>query len=192
MNRFFVLILLAALTATACSGSKKEQVKDDVQSTEQSLKEDAVDAAEKTAEAVATVDIFDTLIKTGKHATLIAAIEAAGLKDTLKSGGPFTLFAPDDEAFKKVPADQLAKLLTEEGKEDLSKILTLHVVPGKVLSSEVTTADVPTVNGQTVPVVVNAETKAVTFGAANVTGVDHEATNGVVHVIDAVILPTAG
>ncbi len=123
----------------------------------------------------------------GQFKTLVAAVQAAGLVDTLSGPGPFTVFAPTDAAFAKLPAGTVESLLKPENKEKLVEILTYHVLPGKVLAADVTTSSPKTVNGKTVEVVV-ANGK-VTFGGANVVATDVAASNGVIHVIDAVIIP---
>jgi uncharacterized surface protein with fasciclin (FAS1) repeats len=130
-------------------------------------------------------DIVDTAVAAGQFNTLVKAVEAAGLADTLKGDGPFTVFAPTDEAFAKLPAGTVESLLND--KEKLAQILTYHVVPGKVMSSEVTTGAVPTVQGQSLNVVV--ESGQVKVNEAQVVKADVLASNGVIHVIDTVVLP---
>jgi uncharacterized surface protein with fasciclin (FAS1) repeats len=119
--------------------------------------------------------------------TLVAAVKAAGLVETLQGEGPFTVFAPTDEAFAKLPAGTVEGLLKPENKEKLVAILTYHVVPGKVMAADVKTMKAKTVNGQELSVVV-ADGK-VTVDKANVVKTDIVGTNGVIHVIDAVVLP---
>jgi len=133
-------------------------------------------------------DIVDTAVGAGTFTTLVAAVKAAGLVDTLKGDGPFTVFAPTDEAFKKLPAGTVEDLLKPENKAKLAAILTYHVVPGKVMSSDIAgkKADVKTVEGSTVAV---DATKGVMVDGAKVVQADIETTNGVIHVIDTVILP---
>ena len=118
--------------------------------------------------------------------TLVAAIVAADLAETLAGEGPFTVFAPTDEAFAALPEGLLEKLLLEENRDVLVKILTYHVVPGTVLAADVTHGDVATVEGQDVTL---DTTAGVTVNGANVVLADVLASNGVIHVIDAVILP---
>jgi uncharacterized surface protein with fasciclin (FAS1) repeats len=133
-------------------------------------------------------DIVDTAAAADGFQTLVAAVKAAGLVDTLKGEGPFTVFAPTDEAFGKLPAGTLDELLKPENKEKLTAILTYHVVPGKVLAADVVKLDsAKTVQGAEVAIVV--EDGTVTVDEANVTATDIDCTNGVIHVIDAVILP---
>jgi uncharacterized surface protein with fasciclin (FAS1) repeats len=132
-------------------------------------------------------DIVDTAIKAGKFKTLVAAVKAAGLVKTLKGDGPFTVFAPTDAAFAKLPKGTLESLLKPENKGMLANILTYHVVAGKVPSKAVSTSKVKMVNGQ------NANLKVangkVSINGANVVAVDVMASNGIIHVIDSVILP---
>ena len=133
-------------------------------------------------------DIVDTAVKAGSFNTLVAAVKAAGLVDTLKGKGPFTVFAPTDEAFKKLPAGTVESLLKPENKDKLVSILTYHVLPGKVMSKDIAgkKLDAKTVQGQKVAV---EATKGVKVGVAKVTTADIATTNGVIHVIDTVILP---
>ncbi len=121
--------------------------------------------------------------------TLVAAVKAAGLADTLSGKGPFTVFAPTDEAFAKLPKGTVEDLLKPENKEKLAGILKYHVVSGKVMAADVKTGKVPTVNGQKIDV--KAEDGKVTVDGANVVKTDIVGSNGVIHVIDAVILPKA-
>ncbi len=135
-------------------------------------------------------DIVDTAVAAGSFKTLAAALQAAGLVETLKGKGPFTVFAPTDEAFAKLPAGTVENLLKPENKAKLAAILTYHVVPGTVLAAQVVTMngkEVKTVNGQMVKIAVNGST--VMVNTAKVTATDIKASNGVIHVIDSVILP---
>jgi uncharacterized surface protein with fasciclin (FAS1) repeats len=133
-------------------------------------------------------DIVDTAVAAGQFKTLASAIQAAGLVDTLKGDGPFTVFAPTDEAFAKLPAGTVENLLKPENKDQLVAILTYHVVPGKVEAAEVVTMDeAKTVNGKMVDIKVKGDTAMV--NEAKVTKTDIVASNGVIHVIDTVIMP---
>lgn len=132
-------------------------------------------------------DIVDVAVANGSFTTLAAALEAAGLVETLKGDGPFTVFAPTDDAFAALPAGVLEKLLLPENVEVLRSILTYHVLAGSVPSDQVPSGMVPTVQGENIDIVVGAGT--VTVNGANVVAVDVAAANGVIHVIDAVILP---
>jgi len=132
-------------------------------------------------------DIVDTAVA-GKFNTLVAAVKAADLVDTLKGPGPFTVFAPTDEAFAKLPAGTLETLLKPENKAKLQSILTYHVVPGKVMAQDVVKLNsAKTVEGQSVAI--KTMNGAVMVDNAHVTKTDIVASNGVIHVIDAVILP---
>jgi uncharacterized surface protein with fasciclin (FAS1) repeats len=133
-------------------------------------------------------DIVDVAVENGSFTTLVAAVQAAGLVDTLKGEGPFTVFAPTDEAFAKLPAGTVESLLLPENKDKLVAILTYHVVPGKVMAADVVKVDsAATVQGQSVTVSVEGST--VSIDGAKVVLADVAASNGVIHVIDSVILP---
>jgi uncharacterized surface protein with fasciclin (FAS1) repeats len=140
------------------------------------------------AKAKAPVDIVDTAVAAGSFNTLATALKAADLVATLKGPGPFTVFAPTDEAFAKLPAGTLESLLKPENKAKLAGILTYHVVSGKVMAADVvklTSAE--TVNGQSVEIAVDGG--KVKVDGANVVKTDVGASNGVIHVIDTVLLP---
>lgn len=133
-------------------------------------------------------DIVDTAVGAGSFTTLVAAIKAADLVDTLKGKGPFTVFAPTDEAFAKLPAGTLDDLLKPENKAKLQAILTYHVVPGKVMAADVVKLKkAKTAQGQELAIKV-ADGK-VTVDNANVVKTDIACSNGVIHVIDTVVLP---
>jgi uncharacterized surface protein with fasciclin (FAS1) repeats len=155
--------MAAALTLSACSSSEEE----------------AMDTP-----TVGTV--VDVAVATEGFSTLVAALTAADLVTTLSGEGPFTVFAPTDEAFAALPAGLLDALLLPENKATLVKILTYHVVSGKVLAADVTDGDVPTVEGQSVKL---STMGGVTVNGAAVVTADVMASNGVIHAIDAVILP---
>lgn len=143
-----------------------------------------------TVKAQAPKDIVDTAVAAGSFKTLAAALKAAGLVDTLKGAGPFTVFAPTDEAFAKLPKGTVEDLLKPENKAKLTAILTYHVVPGNVMAAQVVTMngkEAKTVNGQSVKISVNGKT--VMVDGAKVVTTDVKASNGVIHVIDSVILP---
>ncbi|MEM1005262.1 MAG: fasciclin domain-containing protein [Pseudomonadota bacterium] len=133
-------------------------------------------------------DIVDTAVSAGSFNTLVAAVQAAGLVDTLKGSGPFTVFAPTDEAFAALPEGTVETLLLPENKDQLVEILTYHVVPAKVMSADIAgkRAKVLTVQGDRLSV--NAR-NGVKVNGAEVVQADIEASNGVIHVVDAVILP---
>jgi uncharacterized surface protein with fasciclin (FAS1) repeats len=133
-----------------------------------------------------TKDIVDTAVGAGSFNTLVKAVQAAGLVDTLKSAGPFTVFAPTDEAFAKLPAGTLEKLLADPAA--LKNILTYHVVSGKVMAADVKAGNVKMVNGGNAKLSTSGGVK---IDNANVVKTDIVCSNGVIHVIDAVILPKA-
>ena len=136
------------------------------------------------ASSAQAADIVDTAVAAGNFKTLATALEAAGLVETLKGTGPFTVFAPTDDAFAKIPADQLQALLAD--KDQLTAVLTYHVVPGKVKSTDVKAGMVKTVQGSSLTV---STMGGVKVDNANVTAVDIAADNGVIHVIDSVVMP---
>lgn len=129
-------------------------------------------------------DVVDTAVSAGTFTTLVTALKTAGLIETLKGTGPFTVFAPTDAAFAKLPPDQLKALLADKAK--LTAVLTYHVVPGVVLSKDVKPGMVKTVQGTSINV---TTTDGVKVNGAKVTAVDIVADNGVIHVIDTVIVP---
>ncbi|WP_244514724.1 fasciclin domain-containing protein [Ensifer sp. LCM 4579] len=136
-------------------------------------------------------DIVDTAAGAGQFQTLAAAIDAAGLTETLKGAGPFTVFAPTDDAFSKLPAGTVENLLKPENREKLVSVLTYHVVPGKVLAADVVKLNAAkTVNGQIITIKTSGN--RVMVNGANVTATDIDASNGVIHVLDEVILPPEG
>jgi uncharacterized surface protein with fasciclin (FAS1) repeats len=136
-------------------------------------------------------DIVDTAVAAGSFKTLAAALQAAGLVSTLKGAGPFTVFAPTDEAFAKLPAGTLDDLLKPENKQKLVSILTYHVVSGKVMAADVVKMrSAKAVSGDTMAI--TAASGGVKVNQANVVKTDIAASNGVIHVVDAVILPPAG
>ena len=141
-----------------------------------------------TVSNAASADIVDTAVSAGSFNTLVAAVQAAGLVETLKGDGPFTVFAPTDEAFAALPAGTVENLLKPENRDQLVAILTYHVVPGRVMSGDLqgTQTSAPTVNGDTVDI--NAFGDVLVDGA-QVVQADIETSNGVIHVIDEVILP---
>jgi len=145
-------------------------------------------ASGTTAVRAETRDVVDTAVAAGSFKTLAKALDAAGLVTTLKGAGPFTVFAPTDEAFAKLPDGTLATLLKPENKEKLRRILTYHVVAGTVMASDVVKVhSAKAVSGDTITVKV--EDGVVHVDNATVTSTDVIASNGVIHVIDSVILP---
>lgn len=135
-----------------------------------------------------THDIVDTAVAAGSFTTLVAAVQAAGLVETLKGAGPFTVFAPSDDAFAGLPAGTVDELVKPENKDKLTAILLLHVLPGAIKSTDVAgkQLDATTAGGNTVHV---DGTDGVTVDGAKVVTADIACSNGIIHVIDAVILP---
>ena len=134
--------------------------------------------------AFAAKDIVDTAVAAGNFKTLVVALKAADLVNTLKGKGPYTVFAPTDEAFAKIPKADLDALLAN--KEKLSAVLTYHVVPGKIMAKDVKAGDVATVNGKTIKI---TTANGVVVNMSKVTATDIDASNGVIHVIDTVLMP---
>ena len=133
-------------------------------------------------------DIVDTAVDAGQFKTLVAAVQAAGLVDTLKGDGPYTVFAPTDEAFAKLPEGTVENLLKPENKDQLIAVLTYHVVPGKVMSSDIAGKKIEAATVQGSELTIDAM-KGVKVDNAKVIAADIEASNGVIHVIDTVVLP---
>lgn len=133
-------------------------------------------------------DIVETAVSAGSFTTLVAAVEAAGLTETLKGEGPYTVFAPSDEAFAALPEGTVDNLLLPENRDQLVEILTYHVIPGRVMAADVAgqTLSVETVQGSELDI---DATDGVRVDDATVVTADVEASNGVIHVIDAVLMP---
>ncbi|HQZ33143.1 MAG TPA: fasciclin domain-containing protein [Ilumatobacteraceae bacterium] len=144
-------------------------------------------AAVADSTPAAAGDIVAVASSNPDFSTLVAAVSAAGLVETLQGPGPFTVFAPTNEAFAALPAGLVDKLLLPENKAVLAQILTYHVVSGKVMAADVTAGDVPTVEGSNIAVTVDGGVKL--NGSSNVIATDVAASNGVIHAIDAVLLP---
>ncbi|MEA5620612.1 fasciclin domain-containing protein [Cronbergia sp. UHCC 0137] len=143
--------------------------------------------AKPTTSPTASQNVVELAISNGSFTTLVAALKAAGLVDVLQGSGPFTIFAPTDAAFKKLPQDAVQELLKPENKEVLVKVLTYHVVPGKVLSTALTSGQVTSLQGD--PITLKVDGKSVMVNDANVTQADILGSNGVIHQIDNLILP---
>lgn len=171
-------LALVALTLTGCAAAEETPVEEETSMVEESPE------AEVEAELG---NIVDVAVAAGSFTTLAAALEAADLVTTLQGDGPFTVFAPTDEAFANLPEGVLDALLLPENVEILRSILTYHVVSGQVMAADVTAGDVATVEGSNIAF--DITNGVVLNGSANVTAADVAASNGVIHVIDAVILP---
>ena len=167
-SSFAVIAVAAMLTLSACGSDETDT------------------AAEAKTEQGTLGTIVDVAVGAGSFTTLVAAVTAADLVETLSGEGPFTVFAPTDDAFAALPAGVLDALLLPENKAVLAQILTYHVVAGKVMAADVTDSDVATVEGQTVKL---STMGGVTVNGAKVIQADVAADNGVIHAIDAVILP---
>jgi uncharacterized surface protein with fasciclin (FAS1) repeats len=148
-------------------------------------------AAGKASAKSAKADIVETAMNAGNFSILVAALQSAGLKETLQGEGPFTVFAPTDEAFQKLPAGTLENLLKPENKQQLVDILTYHVLSGKILSKSLSgkTGTPATVQGSTLAI--DGTNGGVKADNANVIGADVMAKNGVIHVVDAVLIPSS-
>jgi len=172
-------ILTALLALALLAGCSK----DAAQATTTAAKEPATNQ-------IAEPDIVTVAATSGDFNTLVAAVKAAGLVETLQGDGPFTVFAPTDEAFAKLPAGTVDSLLLPENKQKLVAILTYHVVPGEVLAADVVRlSSANTVEGQ--PVSISADAAGVRVNDAKVIATDVMASNGVIHVIDSVLIPSS-
>lgn len=171
MKKVIALAMVAVISLSACGSDSSDAVDTTV--------------AEATSEAVAG-DIVAVASGTEGFATLVAAVTAAGLVETLQGAGPFTVFAPNDAAFAALPAGLVDKLLLPENLAVLTSILKYHVVSGKILSTEVMAGDAPSVEGSTIAL---GTTEGVQVNDATVIAADVEASNGVIHVIDKVLVP---
>lgn len=183
------VVAATALTLAACGGSTEDAATETAETTSEEVvvEESAAEMGEEApAEEMSAGTIVDVASNAEGFGTLVAAVSAAGLVDTLNGEGPFTVFAPTDDAFAALPPGLVDALLLPENKDTLVKILTYHVVPGAVMASDVTDGDVATVEGQNVTL---STADGVTVNGAKVIQADIVADNGVIHVIDAVILP---
>jgi uncharacterized surface protein with fasciclin (FAS1) repeats len=174
--KLVALALVASIAFTACGS--------DSEATEETVTEESV--VETETEAVDATDIVAVATATEGFSTLIAALTAAGLVETLQGEGPFTVFAPNDAAFAALPEGLLEKLLLPENIAVLTSILTYHVVAGNVLSTDVVAGDAPSVEGSNLTL---ATEMGVMVNDATVIQADVAASNGVIHVIDKVLVP---
>lgn len=179
-----VVSIAAALTLSACSSSTDEATTTE---TSVEVEESAIEEADDMVGEVSVGTIVDVASANPDFSTLVAAIGAAGLGETLSGEGPFTVFAPTNEAFAALPPGVLDALLLPENKVTLAKILTYHVVSGTVMAADITDGDVATVEGQNVTL---STADGVTVNGATVITADVLADNGVIHVIDAVLVPS--
>ena len=173
----FALLGFAATSLVSCNAPKEE-----------ATDETAVDSTTLVVEEVAPNTVVDIAVGSADHSTLVAAVTAAGLVETLSGTGPFTIFAPTNAAFDALPKGTVEGLLKPESKDKLTSILTYHVVAGNVLSSQLTDGQkVTTLNGQELTVAIKGG--VVTINGAKVIAADLAGSNGVIHVVDGVILP---
>ena len=195
MKKLITLLAMTLMVGCSTDSANKmaDKVNDKAEAEKAQAEEEAAAKAEAEKEEAMKMDVVDTAVKAGNFKTLVAAINAAELAEPLKGQGPWTVFAPTDEAFKALPAGTVEELLKPENKEKLQAILKYHVVPGKVMAADVATMDAETLlEGKTAKVVVDEESGTVTYAGATVTQTDIDATNGVIHVIDAVVMPPEG
>ena len=199
----FVFTVISCASGQAASEEEEEKAKEMVQKEEEQMKKEKAEAEkkpeQKTSEAKEMAEsekkkaeeklgsIVEVAQGAGSFTTLVSAIKAAGLADTLSGDGPFTVFAPTDDAFKALPEGTLDNLLKPENKPKLQSILKYHVISGKVMAEDVESGKVDTLEGSKAEIEVTDE--GVTYGGANVTKTDVKASNGVIHVIDKVVMP---
>jgi uncharacterized surface protein with fasciclin (FAS1) repeats len=177
---FITLITLSAALLSACNNEGEKKPAEDTTATK--VEEPA------PAPAEAPKDVVDVAIASADHTTLVSAVQAAGLVETLKGAGPFTVFAPTNAAFNALPAGTVEDLLKPEKKAELTSILTYHVVPGAIKAADLKDGQkVKTVQGA--ELTVSIKDGKVMIDGANVTAADLTASNGVIHVIDAVVTP---
>lgn len=172
-------VAIAAMVLTGCTSGEETSAQVESSEVEESTTEGT------TTEA--TDNIIDVALAAGNFSTLAAALEAGALVEVLETEGPFTVFAPTDDAFAALPAGVLDALLLPENIAVLQQILTYHVVSGSVLAADVSTGEIATFEGS--PIAVDTSAGVVLNGSANVVQTDVMASNGVIHAIDAVILP---
>ncbi len=179
------IAVISTIALTAC-GSDANDAADETTPPVETTAEEMTEETTAAEMAEEPGDIVAVASGAGDFGTLVAAVQAAGLVETLQGDGPFTVFAPTDAAFAALPEGLVDALLLPENKETLAKILTYHVVAGEVLAADVTAGDVATVEGQTISISTDGGVKV---NEANVTATDVLASNGVIHVIDAVLVP---
>lgn len=202
MNKIMLATLLtaASLTVAACAGPDEEVTTTDETAVEEIAATDEGEIVQVGgADMFASKNIIENAVNSPIHTSLVAAVTAAGLVDTLSGEGPFTVFAPTDDAFAALPAGTVETLLKPESKDQLSKILTYHVVPGTITAENLIalieagggTAEVETVAGETLTATLDGGSVKLAgkSGTATVTQADVMQSNGVIHVIDGVILP---
>lgn len=183
----YVIAIGLIFTFLACGGGESKSNQTEENSMEEAVTEESPAVEEVVEEDTSPKDIVALAMETESLSTLVSAVKAAGLVETLQGDGPFTVFAPTNEAFAALPEGTLDDLLKPENKEKLASILTYHVVAGKVMSTDLSDGmKAKTVNGAEVTI---TTTDGAKVNGANVVSADVDASNGVVHVIDAVIMP---
>jgi uncharacterized surface protein with fasciclin (FAS1) repeats len=195
MKKIFFMAATSALFFTACNNGEKTAETTTTDTTKMmSADTSKMMPAEETgvmvggSKMVASKNIVENAAGSADHTTLVAAVKAAGLAETLSGAGPFTVFAPTNEAFNKLPAGAVDNLLKPEMKKDLTGVLTYHVVPGKLMAADLKDGQkLKTVQGKDLTVTV--KDGKVMINGANVTIADVVSSNGVTHVIDAVLMP---
>ncbi len=194
---YLSLLAVTTLLAIACNDSTTTSTEANADSSVSMMSSDTAKTMEHMEEAgvmvggakmLPTKNIVENAAESSDHTTLVAAVKAADLAGTLSGTGPFTVFAPTNEAFNKLPAGTVDNLLKPDMKKDLSKILTYHVVPGELMASDLTDGQkLKTVEGE--ELMVTVKDGKVMINGANVTIADVVSSNGVTHVIDAVLMP---
>lgn len=191
--RFFpkrLVVGLVSLGAVAVLGACQESTETVVTPSDDATTAEPTPAPGEADPAATPSDtVVDVAAGNESFSTLVQAIEAAGLTETLSTGGPYTVFAPTNEAFEALPEGALDQLLQPENQEALTQVLTYHVLPQEVMAADVTTGEVDTVAGSPLTITVDEATGAVTVNEASVVQTDIEASNGVIHAIDQVLLP---
>jgi len=182
---FSTVLLFSVITISSCNNSGDKKPAEDTTTTTTTT---TVTTQETTPPVEVAKDIVDIAAGSADHSTLVAAVKAAGLVETLKGAGPFTVFAPTNAAFNALPAGTVDNLLKPENKADLTNVLTYHVVAGTLKAADLTNGQkLKTVQGT--DLTVSIKDGKVMINGANVTAADLMASNGVIHVIDAVVLP---
>jgi len=189
MKKILVTLILATL-AFGCKSADLDKMAEEANASMEAEAAAAAEQAEAEAREAMKVDIVDTAATAGTFTTLLSALTAAELVDVLKGEGPFTVFAPSDEAFAALPEGTVADLLKAENKAQLTNILKFHVISGKVMAADVITMEAETLAGTNASVVLT-DVGAVTYQGVNVVKTDIDCTNGVIHVLDAVAMPPA-
>lgn len=180
------LLIAVVLFASGCAEQAPEEGEMNNETEEAGIAEETEEMEEATTPEETEMNIVEVASAAGNFSTLVTAIQAAGLEETLSGEGPFTVFAPTDEAFAALPAGTLDSLL--EDKEALTKVLTYHVASGEYMAADVVEmSSITTIEGSTLPV--NTTDGGVKVGDANVTATDINTSNGVIHVIDKVLIP---